>query len=126
MFWDDRVRKAPSKAEKEALYAKQKERCLYCGKPDDIRYFHVDHKTPFANGGREILSNKQLLCGPCNTLKGNRTDGEFRRLYKLTPARQASSPPTQVIPRSYFDAITKELKAKATGKKKREAASWWW
>jgi len=36
-------RRRPSKFEKEALYAKQNGKCMYCGRKMDIRDMHVDH-----------------------------------------------------------------------------------
>ena len=85
-------------------------------------YFHIDHKTPKARGGSESMSNKQLLCSPCNTRKGDKTDGDFRRVYKLTPSREAKGPPSKVIPQSYFEEISKAVgarKAKARAAEKR-------
>ena len=124
-FGTSRGRARPSKAEKEALGAKQKERCNYCGKRG-LAYLEVDHKNPVAKGGSDGLANKQLLCGPCNKRKGAMTDGEFRRRYKLPGVRSAGGPPTKTIPQSYFEEISKSVgKRKATARKK-AADNWWW
>lgn len=37
--------------------------------PDELT---VDHIEPWSKGGRTVLSNAQLLCRPCNSIKGNR------------------------------------------------------
>ena len=108
MIFGEPSRTTPTKAVKEALFLKQKGRCIYCGKKMSIGYFHVDHKTPVKRHGSESLSNKQLLCGPCNGRKAMMTDGEFRRMYNLTPARQVEGPPRREIPQNYFQQIKKE------------------
>ncbi len=38
---------------------------------DDIRYLELDHNTPRSDGGLNHVSNRILLCGPCNRLKSN-------------------------------------------------------
>ena len=38
---------------------------------DDARYLELDHNTPRADGGINHISNRVLLCGPCNRLKSN-------------------------------------------------------
>ena len=46
--------------------------CQGCGHPfDDSRYLELDHNTPRASGGSNNLSNRLLLCRPCNGLKSN-------------------------------------------------------
>lgn len=71
-----------------ALYEeKGGDRCNYCGLRAELEYFEVDHKMPESRGGASKLSNYQLLCSPCNKRKHDMSDGEFRKFYKLTPAR---------------------------------------
>ncbi|MYG40070.1 MAG: hypothetical protein F4201_04520 [Nitrospira sp. SB0677_bin_15] len=38
---------------------------------DDHRYLELDHNTPRSDGGLNHISNRVLLCGPCNKLKRN-------------------------------------------------------
>ena len=38
---------------------------------DDPRYLELDHNTPRSDGGLNHISNRILLCGPCNKLKSN-------------------------------------------------------
>ena len=47
-------------------------RCQGCNRFfDDPRYLQLDHNTPRADGGVNHISNRILLCGPCNQLKSN-------------------------------------------------------
>ncbi len=112
-------RKTPSKKEKDALYVLQHGRCMCCGIKLDIAHMHSDHKIPVARNGSNAITNKQLLCGPCNTRKGKKTDGEFRKRYPfLVPTSNAKSPPSKAIPQSVFRERDAELKKKAGRKAK--------
>ena len=47
-------------------------KCQGCDRSfDDSRYLELDHNTPRADGGLNHISNRILLCGPCNRLKSN-------------------------------------------------------
>ena len=46
--------------------------CQGCDREfDDPRYLELDHNTPRADRGINHISNRVLLCGPCNRLKSN-------------------------------------------------------
>ena len=48
-------------------------KCQGCeGTFDDPRYLELDHNTPRSDGGINHISNRILLCRPCNQLKSNR------------------------------------------------------
>ncbi len=51
--------------------------CAYCLKPIDLFVEHLDHVTPLARGGYNIVSNIVTACEPCNLSKGTRTPLEF-------------------------------------------------
>ncbi len=47
-------------------------RCMGCDRTfDDPRYLELDHNTPRSDGGLNHISNRVLLCSPCNRLKSN-------------------------------------------------------
>ena len=47
-------------------------KCQGCDRTfDDPRYLELDHNTPRSDGGLNYVSNRILLCGPCNRLKSN-------------------------------------------------------
>ena len=47
-------------------------KCQGCDRTfDDPRYLELDHNTPRSDGGINHISNRILLCGPCNRLKSN-------------------------------------------------------
>ena len=39
---------------------------------DDPLYLELDHNTPRSDGGVNHISNRLLLCGPCNRIKSNK------------------------------------------------------
>ncbi len=59
-------------------------KCQGCDRMfDDSRYLQLDHNTPRADGGLNHISNRILLCGPCNRAKSNiYTLSGLRRLNK--------------------------------------------
>ncbi len=126
-FDEGRTRKKIGDREKQALFTEQKGKCMYCGIKRLIHEFDIDHKSPHSRGGSDKLANLQLLCRTCNTRKGARTDGEFRKVYSdiLAPARQAKGPPVKVIPQSAFEAVQKAVTAKKARQRKSNADSIW-
>ena len=59
-------------------------KCQGCDRVfDDSRYLELDHNTPRSDGGLNHISNRILLCGPCNRAKSNQyTLSGLRRLNK--------------------------------------------
>ena len=56
----------------EALLASQGAKCQGCDRVfDDPRYLELDHNIPRSDGGLNHISNRILLCGPCNRVKSN-------------------------------------------------------
>ena len=67
--------KGPKMSRKEIytfLLNKKGSVCQGCDRSfDDARYLELDHNTPRSDGGLNHISNRILLCGPCNKLKSN-------------------------------------------------------
>ena len=62
-----------NKERKQKLLDTKGSICQGCGRKfDDPRYLELDHNMPRADGGSNNLSNRILLCGPCNRLKSHR------------------------------------------------------
>lgn len=75
--------------------------CVGCGIELPERYMELDHITPRKDGGENVITNRILLCGPCNrakrenlTLSGllrhNRREGyEINRAFAEVAATRA-------------------------------------
>ena len=57
---------------KTKLYGEQKGECNGCKVHFEYRNFHMDHIVPRIKGGGNDVENLQLLCGNCNSVKGDR------------------------------------------------------
>ena len=73
--------------------------CAGCGRALESRFFHLDHRLPSSEGGEHFITNRVLLCAPCNqtksdklTLTGlwrkNGSDGWMRNLAAAKEADQ--------------------------------------
>ncbi len=57
----------------EHFYGTQVGNCKGCNAHfPEPRHFHIDHIYPQNHGGVSVWDNLQLLCGSCNSIKGNR------------------------------------------------------
>ena len=56
----------------EYLLAQFGQKCQGCDRTfDDARYLELDHNTPRSDGGINHITNRVLLCSPCNRAKSN-------------------------------------------------------
>ena len=65
---------------KQTLIDMHGKACQGCDREfDDERYLELDHNTPRSSGGINHISNRLLLCGPCNRVKSNKFTKEGLR-----------------------------------------------
>ena len=115
---------------KKELHTKQGGKCMYCGRKPAKDLMDIDHKNPIkprspnVKSGSNNMQNLQLLCRTCNTRKGNKTDREFRRMYKDAGVPQTQILPSKVIPEKTFvevgKAVAAERKKRQTKAKKND------
>ena len=62
----------PYRQNKHVLFGKQEGRCNGCRSEFPFRNLTIDHIMPVSRGGTDHIENLQLLCGHCNSVKGDR------------------------------------------------------
>lgn len=74
--------------------------CRGCDREfDDPRYLQLDHNTPRADYGLNHISNRILLCGPCNQLKSHTLTLSGLRLENKKRGFMQSKPREKTRPR---------------------------
>ena len=80
-------------------------KCQGCNRIfDDPRYLELDHNTPRSDGGLNHITNRILLCGPCNKLKSNQ--------YTLSGLRRQNKKRGYMANSGVENPIMKEIRAK--------------
>lgn len=79
---------APSPAlTNNALFARDKHLCMYCGEHFARSTLTRDHVMPVSRGGRDIWENVVTACTHCNLRKGNRTPQQAHMPLLAVPYR---------------------------------------
>lgn len=73
----DQGKVPPYRTQKHTLFGQQEGHCNGCRIAFPFRNFTVDHVIPRSRGGTDHTDNLQLLCGACNSQKGDRTQAEL-------------------------------------------------
>lgn len=76
LFGYDRLPQASVKLNRRNLYARDQNRCQYCGKRFTTTDLSVDHIIPRSQGGRTSWENVVCACLRCNVKKGGRTPAQ--------------------------------------------------
>ena len=65
------------RTQKHTLFGKFEGICQGCLISFPFRNLTIDHVIPSSRGGTDHIDNLQLLCGACNSVKGNGSNEEF-------------------------------------------------
>ena len=78
-FNDRSEHRAATSVMKELIKQRDNFTCKYCNldMKDDIYQIEIDHREPYALGGKTTISNLQVLCKECNRKKGATIEAEL-------------------------------------------------
>lgn len=72
----DRLPRQDVKLNRRNIYARDSNRCQYCGKRFPTRELTLDHVNPRVQGGANSWGNLVCACVACNARKGGRTPAQ--------------------------------------------------
>jgi 5-methylcytosine-specific restriction endonuclease McrA len=73
LLFFDRLPRHEVKFNRRNIFARDKNRCQYCGKRFATSELSLDHVIPRMLGGKTIWENIVCACAACNVKKGGRT-----------------------------------------------------
>lgn len=88
----DRLPDQRVKLNRRNLFARDRNRCQYCGKYFPTNELSIDHVTPRAHGGQDTWENLVCACVRCNARKGGRTPEQANMKLCKKPVRPRRNP----------------------------------
>ncbi len=88
----DRLPAVEVKLNRRNLFARDHNRCQYCGRRYPTSELSLDHVIPRSQGGTSSWQNIVCACVRCNVRKGGRTPHEARMRLISPPRRPRRSP----------------------------------
>ena len=88
----DRLPRQEVKLTRRNVFARDRNRCQYCGKRFATSELSLDHVVPRSRGGRTTWDNIVCACFTCNVRKGGRTPAEAGVTLITEPVRPRRSP----------------------------------
>ncbi|MHC4220155.1 MAG: HNH endonuclease [Planctomycetota bacterium] len=88
----DRLPRQEVKLNRRNLYARDGNRCQYCGSSHPTRELTVDHVVPRVAGGQHSWTNLVCACVRCNARKGGRTPQQASMHLVRKPVKPRRNP----------------------------------
>jgi 5-methylcytosine-specific restriction endonuclease McrA len=88
----DRLPKTRVRLSRRNLFARDANRCQYCGRKFKTTELSIDHVVPRSRGGRTVWNNVVCACMKCNVRKGGRTPHEAGMTLVHEPVQPRFSP----------------------------------
>jgi 5-methylcytosine-specific restriction endonuclease McrA len=88
----DKLPQVGVKLNRRNLFARDHNRCQYCGRRVATTDLSIDHVVPRSQGGRTTWGNVVCACTRCNVRKGGRTPAQARMTLIAKPMRPRRSP----------------------------------
>ena len=88
----DRLPRSRVRLNRRNLFARDANRCQYCGRRFRTTELSIDHVLPRSRGGRTLWTNVVCACMKCNVRKGGRTPDEAHMRLIREPKQPRFSP----------------------------------
>ncbi|MGP1308968.1 MAG: HNH endonuclease [Phycisphaerales bacterium] len=88
----DRLPAQSVKLNRRNLFARDRNRCQYCGGSFPTSELSIDHVTPRTQGGLDTWENLVCACVRCNAKKGGRTPEQARMKLIAKPVKPKRNP----------------------------------
>jgi 5-methylcytosine-specific restriction endonuclease McrA len=92
LLFYDRLPRNEVKFNRRNIFARDKNRCQYCGKRQRTSELSLDHVTPRSMGGKSVWENIVCACAKCNVKKGGRTPRQAAMKLIKEPVRPKHNP----------------------------------
>ena len=88
----DKLPRQDVKFNRRNIYARDSNRCQYCGKKFSTTELSLDHVLPKSQGGKTTWDNIVCCCVKCNVKKGGRTPEQAHMHLTCKPVKPKRSP----------------------------------
>ncbi|MBL7133286.1 MAG: HNH endonuclease [Phycisphaerae bacterium] len=92
LLFYDRLPWMPVNLTRRNIYARDRNRCQYCGRKFPTTELSLDHVVPRSRGGRMTWNNMVCCCVDCNVHKGGRLPREAGMKLITEPVQPRRSP----------------------------------
>ena len=92
LLFYDRLPAQQVKFNRRNIFARDTNRCQYCGRRRPTSDLSLDHIVPRSRGGQATWANIVCCCTECNVRKGGRTPDEARMKLIRAPYKPRRSP----------------------------------
>ena len=92
LLFYDRLPRQPVKFTRRNIFARDRNRCQYCGGKFPTSELSLDHVVPRSRGGKADWVNVVCCCTGCNVRKGGRTPREAGMELVTPPVKPKRSP----------------------------------
>ncbi len=88
----DRLPRQEVKLNRRNIFARDRNRCQYCGRSFPTSELSIDHVVPRSQGGQPIWTNLVSACVECNVKKGGRTPQQAHLKLIAPPVKPRRNP----------------------------------
>lgn len=92
LLFYDRLPRNEVKFNRRNIFARDKNRCQYCGKRFPTSELSLDHVIPRSMGGKSNWENMVCSCTKCNVIKGGRTPKQAGLTLVQKPVKPKRNP----------------------------------